>query len=157
MQVRLRLVAQPRVCICMVRSACVFIVVIRQGYNALYTTEYACVLWRAGAPGRVEACRFTLPEGSLTVVVGQTGVGKTSLLLLLIGEAPLVKGRPAVCYYQQQVSKKCPIDAGDKRAERVAIARPPIALVTQQPWLRDATVRESIIGSDDTLPFDPER
>ncbi|KAM5169906.1 ATP-binding cassette sub-family C member 9 [Mantella aurantiaca] len=73
-----------------------------------------------------------IPTGQLTMVVGQVGCGKSSLLLAILGEMQALEGR--VCW-------------NDKNRNSVAYAG-------QKPWLLNATVEENItFGS----PFNKQR
>ncbi|XP_018345324.1 PREDICTED: ATP-binding cassette sub-family C member Sur [Trachymyrmex septentrionalis] len=67
----------------------------------------------------VDALNF--PRGQLTIIVGKTGSGKTSLLLALLGEI-------------QKTSGSVEWTKGLK-----------IAYVARQPWLQNATLRDNIL------------
>jgi ABC-type multidrug transport system fused ATPase/permease subunit len=70
---------------------------------------------------------LNFPKGKLSIVLGPTGSGKTSLLHTLLGELTLQHG----AVYMPHV---------------------PIAYVPQQAWLLNATVKENILfGSDEDL------
>ncbi|ORZ41094.1 hypothetical protein BCR44DRAFT_56092 [Catenaria anguillulae PL171] len=69
------------------------------------------------------------PRGKLTVILGGTGQGKSTLLHGLLGELDLVNGQ-------------------------VYMPRVPIAYVPQQSWLLNATIRENILFSS---PYDEAR
>ncbi|KAI9224270.1 hypothetical protein BC828DRAFT_402414 [Blastocladiella britannica] len=71
----------------------------------------------------------TFPIGKLSVILGPTGSGKSSILQALLGELELVSGQ-------------------------VYMPREPVGYVPQQSWLMNATVKENILfGSE----FDAER
>ncbi|KAI9164332.1 hypothetical protein H9P43_008161 [Blastocladiella emersonii ATCC 22665] len=61
---------------------------------------------------------LTIPRGSLTMIVGSVGSGKSSLLSALLGEIPLLSGRVRV--------------------------RGPVAVTPQQSVLMNATIRDNI-------------
>ncbi|KAM3924479.1 LOW QUALITY PROTEIN: ATP-binding cassette sub-family C member 9 [Leptodactylus fuscus] len=100
-----------------------------------------------------------IPTGQLTMVVGQVGCGKSSLLLAILGEMQTLEGR--VCWnklplegdwgadglYSVGESAAPPEDADSKNRYSVAYAG-------QKPWLLNATVEENItFGS----PFNKQR
>eukprot|EP00796_Vickermania_ingenoplastis_P006509 gene6509-4688_t len=60
-----------------------------------------------------------IPEGQLTVVIGETGCGKTTLVLSIIGAYETARGE--------------------------VWATKSIAYVPQQPWIMNATVRENVL------------
>ncbi|ORY48132.1 P-loop containing nucleoside triphosphate hydrolase protein, partial [Rhizoclosmatium globosum] len=68
------------------------------------------------------------PSGDLTVVIGATGAGKTSLLLSLLGETRRLTG-----------TRTCPNS---------------VAYVSQTAWLTNATIRQNILFG---TPWDPVR
>ncbi|KAJ2368208.1 hypothetical protein H4S01_001716, partial [Coemansia sp. RSA 2610] len=97
------------------------------------------------------------PVGGLSVIVGPTGAGKSSLLAALIGEMSLTQGRiilptadPRVLDAQLQNSKY-------REVIELASQGPvmtDIAYVSQEAWLRNATIRENILFGE---PYDAER
>ncbi|XP_073506651.1 ATP-binding cassette sub-family C member 9 isoform X4 [Phyllobates terribilis] len=96
-----------------------------------------------------------IPTGQLTMVVGQVGCGKSSLLLAILGEMQTLEGR---------VSWSKFLSDGDETYSAGAGAAPPgdedsknrysVAYAGQKPWLLNATVEENItFGS----PFNKQR
>ncbi|EJU00578.1 P-loop containing nucleoside triphosphate hydrolase protein [Dacryopinax primogenitus] len=71
---------------------------------------------------RLQKLNVRFVKGALNAIVGPTGSGKSSLLLALLGEMPIVQGQ-------------------------CCLPRMPrgIAYVSQSSWLRNATVRENIL------------
>ncbi|KAM8974245.1 ATP-binding cassette sub-family C member 9 isoform 2-T2 [Pelodytes ibericus] len=63
-----------------------------------------------------------IPTGHLTMIVGQVGCGKSSLLLAILGEMQTLEGR--VCWSNKN--------------------RHSVAYASQKPWLLNATVEENI-------------
>ena len=100
----------------------------------------------SGESGRLCCDGLTLPAGGLTVLAGPVGGGKSSLLLLLLDEAPINSGGTTFRVPQ----------ASQDASHGTASARPQVAFVAQQPWLLNASVRENILW-DDPLPFDADR
>ncbi|KAJ2843301.1 hypothetical protein IWW36_005610, partial [Coemansia brasiliensis] len=97
------------------------------------------------------------PIGGLSLVVGPTGSGKSSLLSALIGEMTLTKGRiilptadPRVLDAQLQNSRY-------REVIELASQGPvmtDVAYVSQEAWLRNATIRENILFGE---AYDAER
>uniref|UniRef100_A0A2K5HCU3 ATP-binding cassette sub-family C member 8 n=1 Tax=Colobus angolensis palliatus TaxID=336983 RepID=A0A2K5HCU3_COLAP len=85
----------------------------------------------------------SLPAGQLTMIVGQVGCGKSSLLLAALGEMQKVSG--AVFW-----SSSLP----DSETGEDPRKRGPVAYASQKPWLLNATVEENIIFES---PFNKQR
>ena len=71
---------------------------------------------------------FTISPGPLMAIVGPVGVGKSSLLNVILGELPVLNG-------------SC----------RVTVR---FAYASQEPWIFSGTIRENILSG---LPFDAKR
>uniref|UniRef100_A0A2K6KBT9 ATP binding cassette subfamily C member 8 n=2 Tax=Rhinopithecus TaxID=542827 RepID=A0A2K6KBT9_RHIBE len=83
-----------------------------------------------------------IPRGQLTMIVGQVGCGKSSLLLAALGEMQKVSG--AVFWSSLPDS-----ETGEDPRKRG-----PVAYASQKPWLLNATVEENIIFES---PFNKQR
>lgn len=83
--------------------------------------------------------------GKLNIIAGPTGSGKTSMLMALLGEMTLIKGKVFLPggYSREQVR----IDPETGLAESVAYC-------AQQAWLVNANIKENILFS---APFDEKR
>ncbi|KAJ2808062.1 hypothetical protein H4R20_001018 [Coemansia guatemalensis] len=77
------------------------------------------------------------PDGGLTLIGGPTGSGKSSLLAALAGEMQLESGRVLV-----PASPKASDESIDMSSSAVL---DDIAYVAQEPWLRNATIRDNIL------------
>ncbi|EHH56414.1 hypothetical protein EGM_05817 [Macaca fascicularis] len=84
-----------------------------------------------------------IPRGQLTMIVGQVGCGKSSLLLAALGEMQKVSGAVFWSSPEQETAT-----GSDIRK------RGPVAYASQKPWLLNATVEENIIFES---PFNKQR
>ncbi|KAJ2763998.1 hypothetical protein IWQ56_004650, partial [Coemansia nantahalensis] len=95
--------------------------------------EDATLAWGAVAPGRtpftLNSLSVRFPREALTVIGGPTGSGKSSLLAALVGEMELVCGRVHL----------------PTAAAGGGLVLDDVAYVPQEPWLRNATVRDNIL------------
>ena len=88
-------------------------------------------------------CDVSFEAGKAYAVVGAVGAGKTSLLLALLGEMPLVAGR-----------RQLGDDGGLGGAAADEGDSVVVAYAAQSPWIQSATVRENVLGG---LPPDDAR
>uniref|UniRef100_A0A8C8ZG91 ATP binding cassette subfamily C member 8 n=1 Tax=Prolemur simus TaxID=1328070 RepID=A0A8C8ZG91_PROSS len=91
-----------------------------------------------------------IPRGQLTMIVGQVGCGKSSLLLAALGEMQKVSG--AVFWNSGEPSFQPPFSVED--ASHIDWRRGPVAYASQKPWLLNATVEENITFDS---PFNKQR
>ncbi|KAL4830387.1 hypothetical protein H8958_019808 [Nasalis larvatus] len=84
-----------------------------------------------------------IPRGQLTMIVGQVGCGKSSLLLAALGEMQKVSGAVFWSSPERETAT-----GSDIRK------RGPVAYASQKPWLLNATVEENIIFES---PFNKQR
>ncbi|XP_023145898.1 ATP-binding cassette sub-family C member 9 isoform X5 [Amphiprion ocellaris] len=86
-----------------------------------------------------------IPTGQLTMIVGQVGCGKSSLLLAMLGEMQAIEGR----VYWSKLPDCEMINEGNISKNRYSVA-----YAAQKSWLLNATVEENItFGS----PFNKQR
>ncbi|KAK1906942.1 ATP-binding cassette sub-family C member 9, partial [Dissostichus eleginoides] len=86
-----------------------------------------------------------IPTGQLTMIVGQVGCGKSSLLLAMLGEMQTIDGK---VYWSKQSDYEMAHE-GNTSKNRYSVA-----YATQKSWLLNATVEENItFGS----PFNKQR
>ncbi|PIA15905.1 P-loop containing nucleoside triphosphate hydrolase protein [Coemansia reversa NRRL 1564] len=86
------------------------------------------------------------PRGGLTLIGGSTGSGKSSLLAALVGEMELINGCVRV-----------PVSASTDEQPLGSLSSAvinDIAYVPQEPWLRNATIRDNILFGE---PYNHER
>lgn len=89
------------------------------------------------------------PTGELSIVTGKTGCGKSLLLSALAGEAKILSGdicRPLPSSNERQDH--------EKSAAATWVQPGSFALVSQNPWMDNATIRDNILFG---LPMDEER
>ncbi|XP_021572094.1 ATP-binding cassette sub-family C member 9 [Carlito syrichta] len=86
-----------------------------------------------------------IPTGQLTMIVGQVGCGKSSLLLAILGEMQTLEGK---VHWSNVNESESSFEATRSRN------RYSVAYAAQKPWLLNATVEENItFGS----PFNKQR
>ncbi|XP_051818609.1 ATP-binding cassette sub-family C member 9 isoform X1 [Antechinus flavipes] len=86
-----------------------------------------------------------IPTGQLTMIVGQVGCGKSSLLLAILGEMQTLEGK----VHWSNVNESEPSFEAIRSRNRYSVA-----YAAQKPWLLNATVEENItFGS----PFNKQR
>ncbi|XP_058243562.1 ATP-binding cassette sub-family C member 8 [Hemibagrus wyckioides] len=101
--------------------------------------------WMQGCP-TLTNIDIKVPFGALTMIVGQVGCGKSSLLLAALGEMQKISG--SVTWNklpdQEEEENNRLLDnhvAGPKAPEK----RGSVAYASQRPWLLNATVEENIL------------
>ncbi|KAL4897073.1 P-loop containing nucleoside triphosphate hydrolase protein [Aspergillus ambiguus] len=95
---------------------------------------------------RLKCLNLSFPAEELTVITGRSGAGKSLLLQAIIGEADICSG---------SVSVPAMGSASDRPANgQKWIIRGMMAYVSQDPWIENATVRDSILFGH---PFEPNR
>ena len=85
-------------------------------------------------PFKLRIPTLTLKSGSLTVVAGKVGSGKSSLLAALLGEMTLT--------------------TESKSKNAAVVFRGSVAYCSQEPWIQNATLRENVMFGS---PFDESR
>ncbi|KAL5043003.1 hypothetical protein BDW71DRAFT_130815 [Aspergillus fruticulosus] len=96
-------------------------------------------------PFQLKDLNLDFPRQALSVISGRSGSGKSLLLQALIGEADIIKGTVAVPRPEADPGPASPQDW---------IVNGMIAYVSQDPWIENATIRDSILFG---LPFSPAR
>ena len=80
----------------------------------------------------LRGCTFELPAGQTTALVGASGSGKSTVASLLLG-------------FQAPLAGRLTFDGRDAAGAALASQRAQFALVTQEPLLFSATVRENLL------------
>ncbi|KAM9480711.1 ATP-binding cassette sub-family C member 8 [Clarias gariepinus] len=103
--------------------------------------------WTQGCP-TLTNINIKVPFGALTMIVGQVGSGKSSLLLAALGEMQKISGSVTwnkLPDQEEEENYRLPVNhnAGPKAPEK----RGSVAYASQRPWLLNATVEENILFS----------
>ncbi|XP_037993694.1 ATP-binding cassette sub-family C member 8 isoform X1 [Motacilla alba alba] len=101
--------------------------------------------WTPEGPPALSNIDIRIPQGQLTMIVGQVGCGKSSLLLAILGEMQKISGNISwtSCTSDSETGedfspeKESPVDMEVRKRGAVAYA-------SQKPWLLNATVEENI-------------
>uniref|UniRef100_A0A4W3IWQ5 ATP-binding cassette, sub-family C (CFTR/MRP), member 8 n=1 Tax=Callorhinchus milii TaxID=7868 RepID=A0A4W3IWQ5_CALMI len=104
--------------------------------------------WTTDGAPTLSNIDIKIPQGQLTMIVGQVGCGKSSLLLATLGEMQKKSG--SICwnrYLPYRIINTEQDTAVDVRKSSVAYA-------AQKPWLMNTTVEENIIFGN---PFNKQR
>ncbi|XP_049616239.1 ATP-binding cassette sub-family C member 9 isoform X1 [Syngnathus scovelli] len=114
-----------------------------------------CFTWGSNL-STLSDINIRIPTGQLTMIVGQVGCGKSSLLLAMLGEMQSISGRihwsnERFCQGPFSHLEAVEDEAGDHAASK---NRYSVAYATQKSWLLNATVEDNItFGS----PFNKQR
>ncbi|XP_049746535.1 ATP-binding cassette sub-family C member 8 isoform X3 [Elephas maximus indicus] len=95
-----------------------------------------------------------IPRGQLTMIVGQVGCGKSSLLLATLGEMQKISG---AVFWNSLPDSETGEEASPERetsADSDVRKRGSVAYASQKPWLLNATVEENITFES---PFNKQR
>uniref|UniRef100_A0A674KDQ5 ATP binding cassette subfamily C member 8 n=1 Tax=Terrapene triunguis TaxID=2587831 RepID=A0A674KDQ5_9SAUR len=90
--------------------------------------------WTPEGSATLSNIDIRIPQGQLTMIVGQVGCGKSSLLLATLGEMQKTSGN----VFWNSPEKETAVDTEVRKRGSVAYA-------SQKPWLLNATVEENII------------
>ncbi|XP_039392196.1 ATP-binding cassette sub-family C member 8 isoform X2 [Mauremys reevesii] len=99
--------------------------------------------WTSEGSATLSNIDIRIPQGQLTMIVGQVGCGKSSLLLATLGEMQKTSGN----VFWNSPEKETAVDTEVRKRGSVAYA-------SQKPWLLNATVEENIIFES---PFNKQR
>ncbi|KAJ1775919.1 hypothetical protein LPJ54_003410 [Coemansia sp. RSA 1824] len=106
----------------------------------------AIFLWNVDSQFRLGNLDVRFPSGKLSLIGGPTGSGKSSLLSALIGNMELIQGKVLVPTH---------LETDDMlNINNDSTLLSDIAFVSQEPWLRNATIRENILFGE---PFEKQR
>ncbi|XP_031425167.1 ATP-binding cassette sub-family C member 8-like [Clupea harengus] len=103
--------------------------------------------WTQGTP-TLSNIDIKVPIGQLTMVVGQVGCGKSSLLLAALGEMQMISG--SVTWNCQRKQEDGEESNENPTAGKPSRKRGSVAYASQRPWLLNSTVEENVLF--DTAP-----
>ncbi|XP_019375211.1 PREDICTED: ATP-binding cassette sub-family C member 8 isoform X2 [Gavialis gangeticus] len=106
-----------------------------------------------GAPA-LSNIDIQIPQGQLTMIVGQVGCGKSSLLLATLGEMQKISGN---IFWNSIPDSETGEDVSAEKETAVDVEfrrRGSVAYASQKPWLLNATVEENITFES---PFSKQR
>uniref|UniRef100_A0A8C3CX62 ATP binding cassette subfamily C member 8 n=1 Tax=Cairina moschata TaxID=8855 RepID=A0A8C3CX62_CAIMO len=98
--------------------------------------------WTPEGPPALSNIDIRIPQGQLTMIVGQVGCGKSSLLLAILGEMQKISGNIfwSSCTSDSETGE----DLGTPGLFVYSRKRGSVAYASQKPWLLNATVEENI-------------
>uniref|UniRef100_A0A8C6Z6X7 ATP binding cassette subfamily C member 8 n=1 Tax=Nothoprocta perdicaria TaxID=30464 RepID=A0A8C6Z6X7_NOTPE len=99
--------------------------------------------WTPEGPPALSNIDIRIPQGQLTMIVGQVGCGKSSLLLATLGEMQKISGNISWSSPERESSPDMEFRT-----------RGSVAYASQKPWLLNATVEENITFES---PFNKQR
>ncbi|XP_078537187.1 ATP-binding cassette sub-family C member 8 isoform X2 [Lissotriton helveticus] len=112
-------------------------------YQALITNGF--FTWTPDGAPALSNIDIKIPQGQLTMIVGQVGCGKSSLLLAALAEMQKISGS---IYWNSTVpDSETGEDVSPEKETAVDVElrkRPSVAYASQKPWLLNATVEENI-------------
>ncbi|XP_075043661.1 ATP-binding cassette sub-family C member 8 isoform X3 [Mixophyes fleayi] len=116
-----------------------------EGNDYCIKVTNGCFTWSPEGSPALSNINIRIPQGQLTMIVGQVGCGKSSLLLATLGEMQKVSGD--VCWNRDECDSEMGEDNSPERetAPDMEIRRRgAVAYAAQKPWLLNATVEENI-------------
>ncbi|XP_044281697.1 ATP-binding cassette sub-family C member 8 isoform X2 [Varanus komodoensis] len=122
-------------------------------YQAVVTNGF--FTWSPEGAPTLSSIDIRIPQGQLTMIVGQVGCGKSSLLLGILGEMQKVSGN--VIWNSNIPDSETGEDVSLERETVVDMdnrKRGSVAYASQKPWLLNATVEENITFES---PFNKQR
>ncbi|XP_034626079.1 ATP-binding cassette sub-family C member 8 isoform X6 [Trachemys scripta elegans] len=111
--------------------------------------------WTPEGSATLSNIDIRIPQGQLTMIVGQVGCGKSSLLLATLGEMQKTSGN--VFWNSSIPDSETGEDVSPEKETAVDTEvrkRGSVAYASQKPWLLNATVEENIIFES---PFNKQR
>ncbi|XP_070620278.1 ATP-binding cassette sub-family C member 8 isoform X2 [Erythrolamprus reginae] len=122
-------------------------------YQILVTNGF--FTWTPEGVPTLSSIDIQIPQGQLTMIVGQVGCGKSSLLLGILGEMQMISGN--VIWNSSIPDSETGEDVSSDMETTVEMEfrkRGPVAYASQKPWLLNATVEENITFES---PFNKQR
>ncbi|XP_035167040.1 ATP-binding cassette sub-family C member 9 isoform X9 [Oxyura jamaicensis] len=124
-------------------------------HTGLVTNGYFS--WGSGL-ATLSNINIRIPTGQMTMIVGQVGCGKSSLLLAILGEMQTLEGKvhwSKMCDREMNTEGYFSVNETEPSFEASRSRnRYSVAYAAQKPWLLNATVEENIIFGS---PFNKQR
>ncbi|XP_073460032.1 ATP-binding cassette sub-family C member 8 isoform X1 [Aquarana catesbeiana] len=123
----------------------------RRGANTTEGNEFLIKIsngfftWTPDGSPTLSNIDIRIPQGQLTMIVGQVGCGKSSLLLATLGEMNKISGD--VSWNSNVPDSETGEDLSPERETAIDVEirrRGAVAYASQKPWLLNATVEENI-------------
>ncbi|XP_069079844.1 ATP-binding cassette sub-family C member 8 isoform X2 [Pleurodeles waltl] len=112
-------------------------------YQAVITNGF--FTWTPDGAPTLSNIDIKIPQGQLTMIVGQVGCGKSSLLLAALAEMQKISGN--IFWNSTVPDSETGEDVSPEKETEVDVElrkRPSVAYASQKPWLLNATVEENI-------------
>ncbi|XP_031799310.1 ATP-binding cassette sub-family C member 8 isoform X2 [Sarcophilus harrisii] len=110
--------------------------------------------WTSDGVPTLSNIAIHIPQGQLTMIVGQVGCGKSSLLLATLGEMQKISGEISWNSFPDSDTGEDSSPERETNAGMDIRNRGPVAYASQKPWLLNATVEENITFES---PFNKQR
>ncbi|XP_067849957.1 ATP-binding cassette sub-family C member 8 isoform X1 [Heptranchias perlo] len=119
---------------------------ITEGDDVLIKVTNGFFTWTSDGAPTLSNIDIKIPYGQLTMIVGQVGCGKSSLLLAALGEMQKNSGN---VYWNSLPGSESMTGEGSSTEEDTAVdvemrRRSSVAYAAQKPWLLNTTVEENI-------------
>ncbi|XP_078076758.1 ATP-binding cassette sub-family C member 8 isoform X4 [Mustelus asterias] len=108
--------------------------------------------WTSDGAPTLSNIEIKIPHGQLTMIVGQVGCGKSSLLLAVLGE--MQKNSGNVYWNSERMEGECSSTEEDTAVDVEVRRRSAVAYAAQKPWILNTTVEENITFGN---PFNKQR
>ncbi|XP_043561892.1 ATP-binding cassette sub-family C member 8 isoform X5 [Chiloscyllium plagiosum] len=108
--------------------------------------------WTSDGAPTLSNIEIKIPHGQLTMIVGQVGCGKSSLLLAILGEMQRNSG--SVYWNSERMEGNSSGTEEDSTVDVEVRRRSAVAYAAQKPWILNTTVEENITFGN---PFNKQR
>ncbi|XP_072448331.1 ATP-binding cassette sub-family C member 8 isoform X4 [Chiloscyllium punctatum] len=108
--------------------------------------------WTSDGAPTLSNIEIKIPHGQLTMIVGQVGCGKSSLLLAILGEMQRNSG--SVYWNSERMEGNSSSMEEDSTVDVEVRRRSAVAYAAQKPWILNTTVEENITFGN---PFNKQR
>ncbi|XP_053139112.1 ATP-binding cassette sub-family C member 8 isoform X2 [Hemicordylus capensis] len=127
---------------------------ITEADNYCVKVTHGFFTWTPEGVPTLSSVDIRIPQGQLTMIVGQVGCGKSSLLLGILGEMQKVSGNVIWNSIPDSETGENVSPEMETAIDMETRKRGPVAYASQKPWLLNATVEENITFES---PFNKQR